>query len=78
MAKRRKTNTVKEVLKQIPEKELRKFLAKELTIQEVLDDFMSEFKRYFLAGDDGEAYVNQIDSAFIDAEGEYGYIGFTK
>lgn len=76
MAKRRKTNTVKEVLKQIPEKELRKFLAKELTIQEVLDDFMSEFKRYFLAGDDGEAYVNQIDSAFIDAEGEYGYISF--
>ena len=76
MAKRRKMNNVKDVLKQIPENELRKFLAKEMSIQEVLDDFMSEFKKYFLAGDDGEAYVNQIDSAFIDAEGEYGYISF--
>ncbi len=76
MAKRRKTNTVEDVLKQIPEKELRKFLAKEMAIQEVLDDFMSVFKKYFLAGNDGDAYVKQIDAAFIDAEGEYGYISF--
>ena len=45
MAKKNKKNTVKDVLKQVPEKDLRKFVAKELEIQEVLDDFMSEFKK---------------------------------
>ena len=78
MAKKAKKNTVKDVLKQIPEKDLRKFVAKELEIQEVLDDFMSEFKNYFLQGDSGEAYINQIDCAFIDAEGDYGYISFSQ
>ena len=76
MAKTSKNNTVKEVLRQVPEKELRKFVEKELGIQEVLDDFMSEFKRYFLKGDTGEAYISQLTSAFIDAEGDYGYIDF--
>lgn len=76
MAKKSKKNTVKDVLKQIPEKELRKFLEKELGIQEVLDDFMSEFKKYFLKGDTGEAYVSQIDGAFIDAQEDFGYIDF--
>lgn len=74
--KKQKASNVKDVLKQIPEKELLKFLAKELDIQELLDDFMSEFQKYFLKGGSGEAYVNQIDSAFIDAEGDYGYINF--
>lgn len=54
MAKKSKKNTVKEVLRQVPEKELRKFVEKELGIQEVLDDFMSEFKKYFLKGDTGK------------------------
>ena len=76
MAKKSKNNTVKEVLRQVPEKELRKFVEKELGIQEVLDDFMSEFKKYFLKGDTGEAYISQLTSAFIDAEGDYGYIDF--
>lgn len=78
MTKKTKKNSVKDVLKQIPEKELRKFVAKELEIQEVLDDFMSDFKDYFLQGDSGEAYINQIDSAFIDAEEDYGYINFSQ
>lgn len=78
MTKKEKKNSVKDVLKQIPEKDLRKFVAKELEIQEVLDDFMSEFKNYFLQGDSGEAYINQIDSAFIDAEEDYGYINFSQ
>ena len=76
MAKKSKKNTVKDVLKQVPEKELRKFVEKELGIQEVLDDFMSEFKKYFLKGDTGKAYISQLTSAFIDAEGDYGYIDF--
>ncbi len=78
MTKKRKSNNVKDVLKQIPEKELRKFVAKELDIQEVLDDFMSEFKKYFLNGDSGEAYIDQIDSAFIDAEEDFGYISHNE
>ena len=78
MAKKTKKNTVKDVMKQIPEKDLRKFVAKELEIQEVLDDFMSDFKNYFLQGDSGEAYINQIDSAFINAEEDYGYINFSQ
>ena len=48
MTKKEKKNSVKDVLKQIPEKDLRKFVAKELEIQEVLDDFMSEFKNYLV------------------------------
>ena len=78
MTKKTKKNSVKDVLKQISEKELRKFVAKELEIQEVLDDFMSDFKDYFLQGDSSEAYINQIDSAFIDAEEDYGYINFSQ
>ena len=78
MTKKTKKNSVKDVLKQISEKELRKFVAKELEIQEVLDNFMSDFKDYFLQGDSGEAYINQIDSAFIDAEEDYGYINFSQ
>ena len=76
MAKKNQKNTVKDVLKQIPEKNLRKFVEKELGIQEVLDDFMSEFKKYFLKSDTGEAYISQLTSAFIEAEGDYGYIDF--
>lgn len=76
MEKTSKNNTVKEVLRQVPEKELRKFVEKELGIQEVLDDFMSEFKKYFQKGDTGDAYISQLTSAFIDAEGDYGYIDF--
>lgn len=74
MGKKKKANSTKDILKQIPEKELRKFLEKELGIQEVLDDFMSEFKTYFLKGDSGEAYVEQIYSAFIEAGTNYGHI----
>lgn len=70
-------NSVKDVLKQIPEKDLRKFVAKELGIQEMLDDFMKEFKDYFLKGDTAEAYTSQIFSAFLDADEEYGYIPFS-
>ena len=73
-----KKDSVKDVLKQIPEKDLRKFVAKELEIQEVLDDFMSDFKNCFLQGDSGEAYINHLDSAFIDAEEDYGYINFSQ
>lgn len=76
MAKKNKKSAVKDVLKLVPEKDLRKFVAKELEIQEVLDDFMSEFKKYFIKGDSGEAYIDQINSAFIDAKGVYGYIDF--
>ena len=78
MAKKTKNNSVKDVLKQIPDKDLRKFVAKELEIQEVLDDFMSDFKDYFLQGDSGEAYISHINSAFIDAEEDYGYINFSQ
>lgn len=77
MAKKKK-GSVKEVLNQIPDKELRKFVSKELGIQEVLDDFMQEFKSYFLQGDRGEAYINQINSAFLNADEEYGYIPFRE
>lgn len=76
MSKKSKKNAVKDVLKQIPEKELRKFVEKELGIQKVLDDFMSEFKKYFMKVDTGEAYVSQIDRAFIDAQEDFGYIDF--
>ncbi len=76
MAKKNQKNTVEDVLRQISEKDLRKFVSKELGIQEVLDDFMTEFKKYFIKGDTGEAYIGQLTSAFIDAEGDYGYIDY--
>lgn len=69
-------HSVNDVLKQIPEKELRKFVAKELGIQEVLNDFMQQFKKYFLKDNNGEAFVNQINNAFMDADEEFGFINF--
>lgn len=68
MAKKKEKVSVKDVLKRIPEKELRTFVGKQLSNQEVLDDFMTEFKTYFMQGDSAEAYVSQLINAFLDAE----------
>ena len=74
--KKKKKNGIKDVLKQIPEKDLRKFVSKELGMQEVLNDFMVEFKKYFMEGDSADAYIEQITSAFMDATLDHDYISF--
>lgn len=79
MAKKKKTVSVKDVLKQIPEKELRAFVGKQLSNQDVLDSFMTEFKKYFMQGDSSEAYVSQLINAFLDAEdGDEDWITFSR
>ncbi len=70
MTKKKKKLSVKDVLKQIPEKELRSFVSKQLGIQEVLDNFMTEFKKYFMQGDSADAYISQLINAFLYADDE--------
>ena len=77
MTKKNKKLSVKDVLKQIPEKELRSFVSKLLGIQEVLDNFMTEFKKYFMQGDSTDAYICQLVNAFLEADDdESGWLNF--
>lgn len=79
MAKKRKKISVKDVLKQIPEKELRAFVTRQLGNQEVLDSFMTDFKKYFMQGDSADAYVSQLINAFLDAEdGDEDWMTFSR
>lgn len=68
MAMKKKKVSVKDVLKQVSEKELRDFVGKQLGNQEMLDSFMTEFKKYFMQGDSADAYVSQLINAFLDAK----------
>lgn len=78
MAKKKKVS-VKDVLKQIPENELRAFVSRQLGNQEVLDNFMADFKKYFMKGDSADAYVSQLINAFLDAEAiDEDWISFSR
>lgn len=78
MVKKKKVS-VKDVLQQIPEKELRAFVNRQLGNQDVLDYFMADFKKYFMQGDSAEAYVSQLINAFVDAkDSDEGWINFSR
>lgn len=79
MTKKKKKVSVKDVLKQIPEVELRAFVSRQLGNQEVLGNFMTDFKKYFMQGDSADAYVSQLINAFLEAEdGDEDWMTFCR
>lgn len=69
--------TLKQVLGQIPEDELRKFIEKQLNKQEFKAAFLKAFGDYFVKKESADVYVDQVIDAYVDAiDEDYGYMSF--
>ena len=69
---------IKKTIGQIPVKELREFVEVQIDKnQKFQAAFLKHFEDYFLANESGDAYVEQVQDAFLDATLEGDWVNFS-